>query len=246
VDADGGNLRHLLRYWKPQTAPRWAKDVEFAEELGHFAFSPDGKLLGFLDEGEAAVLYVAELDEVGHPTAAQVIAQCEAPRVTDYCWLDDSRHLLVADGGSEGESGAGVYMLEAATGRTRVLLPHPYGVYAVAYAPSVGIAALNWRDGHPSPDVLGSGPKWTRDDLCLLEVSGRGVSGPMRRALWWEGTVGTLATFPGESIYRVRLGYGAATAYVLAGARLYAVSWRGDKTLLADLVDDFAVWSPPG
>jgi hypothetical protein len=244
ADRGGANLRRLLSYAAPDAAPS-VRDELWAEWQPHlldnFAFSPDGRLLAFAYEGESSVLFVATLDPASSPARAQVIARCEVT-ATDYCWLGNSQHLLVADGGAEGYVGSGLNVVQAATGKGEVLLPHPYGIYRVAYSASAHTAAVNWPDG----DAYTDEPAWTRDDVCLVEMlDGRVRSGPDSEG--WSSGIVAAARFAGQHVVDLQLAHGAQTAYVLAedGSRvLYRVTRGGSTTVLGDGVRDFAVWSP--
>jgi hypothetical protein len=247
VDRRGANLRRLVSYAAPEAAPS-VRDELWADWephlLDNFAFSPDGRLLAFAYEGESSVLFVATLDRASSPARAEVIARCEV-QATDYCWLGDSEHLLVADGGAEGYVGSGLNVVEAATGKGEVLLPHPYGICQVAYSASAHRAAVNWPDGDMFRLDPGA-PLWTRDDVCFVEMlDGRIRSGPHSVA-WGSGIVAA-ARFGGQHVEDLQLAHDAQIVYVLAedvSPRLYRVTRDGNTALLAEDTRDFAAWSP--
>ncbi len=248
VDRGGANLRRLLSYAEPEAAPS-VRDELWAEWephlLDNFAFSPDGRLLAFAFEGESSVIFVATLDRASSPARAEVIARSEVS-ATDYCWLGDSKHLLVADGGAEGYVGSGLNVVEAATGKGEVLLPHPYGICQVAYSASAHTAAVNWPDGDMFRLDPGA-PLWTRDDVCFVEMldDGRVRSGP--HSLAWGSGIVAAARFGGRRVADLQLAHDAQTVYVLAedaSRTLYRVTRDGSTDLLGEEVRDFAVWSP--
>jgi hypothetical protein len=244
ADPEGANLRRLLSYAAPEAAPSVRGELWAEWEphlLDHFAFSPDGRLLAFAYEGESSVLFVATLDGASAPTRAEVTARSEVS-ATDYCWLGDSQHLLVADGGAEGYVGSGLNVVEATTGKAEVVLPHPFGVHQVAYSASAHTAAVNWPDGDSYTDQ----PPWTKDDVCLVEMlDGRVRSG--RESVGWGSGIVAAARFRGQHVADLQLAHDAQTVYVLAedaSRDLYRVTRGGTRALLGEGVRDFAVWSP--
>lgn len=243
IDRGGTNLRRLLSYAAPEATQSVRGDL-WAEWrphlLDHFAFSPDGRLLAFAFEGESPVLFVATLDQRAPPTRARVIARSEVA-ATDFCWLGDSQHLLVADGGSEGYAGSGLNIIEAATGgKGELLLPYRFGIHQVAYSASARMGLFNRPDG----DQYTDDPRWTGDDVCLIKyvdaLSGSRGSAPPSAT----GIV-DVCRFGGQNVVDLQLASKGQTLYVLAedeSRHLYRVIRGGRKTLLSDKVQDFAVW----